>query len=49
MTLKKGHRIEEVTDYKDGQFVKPSRYTTKNLPSAGAILSADDQGEQLTF
>ena len=49
MTLKKGHRIEEVTDYKDGQFVKPSRYRTKNLPSAGAILSADDQGEQLTF
>ena len=49
MTLKKGHRIEEITDFKDGQFVKPSRYRTKNLPSAGAILSADDQGEQLTF
>ena len=49
MTLKKGHRIEEVTDFKDGQFAKPGRYRTKNLPSAGAILSADDQGEQLTF
>ena len=49
MTLKKGHRIEEITDFKDGQFVKPSRYRTKNLPSAGAILSAEDQGEQLTF
>ncbi len=49
MTLKKGHRIEEVTDFKEGQFVKPGRYRTKNLPSAGAILSADDQGEQLTF
>ena len=49
MALKKGHRIEEITDFKDGQFVKPSRYRTKNLPSAGAILSAEDQGEQLTF
>lgn len=49
MTLKKGHRIEEITDFKDGQFAKPGRYRTKNLPSAGAILSADDQGEQLTF
>ncbi len=49
MTLKKGHRIEEVTDFVDGKFAKPSRYRTKNLPSAGAILSADDQGEQLTF
>ena len=49
MTLKKGHRIEEITDFKDGQFAKPSRYRTKNLPSAGAILSAEDQGEQLTF
>ena len=49
MTLKKGHRIEEITDFKEGQFAKPGRYRTKNLPSAGAILSADDQGEQLTF
>lgn len=49
MTLKKGHRIEEVTDYVDGRFTKPARYRTKNLPATGAILSADDQGEQLTF
>lgn len=49
MTLKKGHRIEEVTDFTDGMFAKPARYRTKNLPATGAILSADDQGEQLTF
>jgi DNA gyrase subunit A len=49
MTLKKGHRVDEVTDLREGQFAKPSRYRTKNLPSAGAILSAEDQGEQLTF
>ena len=49
MTLKKGHRVDEVTDFVDGRFAKPARYRTKTLPSAGAILSADDQGEQLTF
>ena len=49
MSLKKGHRVESVSDVKEGQFVKPGRYRTKTLPSAGAILSADDQGEQLTF
>lgn len=49
MTLKKGHRVDEVTDFTDGRFAKPARYRTKTLPSAGAILSADDQGEQLTF
>lgn len=49
MTLKKGHRVESVSDVKEGQFVKPGRYRTKTLPSTGAILSAEDQGEQLTF
>ncbi|MCR4593553.1 MAG: topoisomerase IV [Clostridiales bacterium] len=49
MSLKKGHRIESVEDYTEGRFVKASRYRTKNLPAAGAILSAEDQGEQLTF
>ena len=49
MTLKKGHRIDSVTEYNEGMFAKPTRYRTKNLPAAGAILSAEDQGEQLTF
>lgn len=47
MTLKKGHRVEEVTEYQEGRFAKAARYRTKNLPGAGAILSAEDQGEQL--
>lgn len=47
MTLKKGHRIDDVAVYEEGRFQKPSRYRTKNLPAAGAILSADDQGEQM--
>ncbi len=49
MSLKKGHRVDEVKDYTDGIFAKPARYRTKTLPANGAILSADDQGEQLTF
>ena len=49
MNLKKGHRVESIIYYQDGMFVKPQRYKTKNLPSAGAILSAEDSGEQMTF
>lgn len=47
MTLKKGHTLESVRPYREGEFAKPYRYKTKNLPSAGALLSAEDQGEQL--
>lgn len=49
MTLKKGHRIAAVEDWTEGRFVKPSRYKSKNLPAAGAVLSAEDMGEQLTM
>ena len=47
MTLKKGHRLIGVEDYAEGRFAKPSRYKTKTLPSAGALLSAEDTGEQM--
>lgn len=49
MTLKKGHRVASVVNFKEDMFVKPQRYRTKTLPSAGATLAADDSGEQLTF
>ncbi len=49
MTLKKGHRLASVRDYKEGEFVKPARYRTRSLPAAGALLSAEDTGEQLTL
>ncbi len=49
MNLKKGHRVESVSDFTDNMFAKPGRYRTKTLPANGAILSAEDQGEQLTF
>lgn len=49
MTLKKGHRVAAVRAYKDGEFAKPARYRTRTLPAAGALLSAEDAGEQLTL
>ena len=49
MPLKKGHRVSSVKEYTDGEFVKPARYRTRTLPAAGATLSADDVGEQLTL
>lgn len=49
MTLKKGHRVAAVRAYKDGEFQKPARYRTRTLPAAGALLSAEDAGEQLTL
>lgn len=49
MTLKKGQRVLSVREYKDGEFAKPHRYKAKNLPAAGALLSTEDEGEQITF
>ena len=49
MTIRKGHKLSSVEDYTEGRFVKPSRYRAKSLPAAGAILSAEDQGEQMTL
>lgn len=47
MTLKKGHKLCKVEDFTEDRFAKPARYRTKTLPSAGALLSAEDSGEQL--
>lgn len=47
MTQKKNHRVESAEDYREGMFVKPARYRTKNLPAAGSLLSGEDIGEQL--
>ena len=49
MTLKKGQRLFSVRDYREGEFAKPHRYRTKNLPAAGALPSAEDAGEQMTL
>ncbi len=49
MTLKKNHQLQSVRYYKEGEFVKPHRYRTKNLPAAGALPAPEDVGEQLTM
>ena len=49
MTLKKGHRIMSAREYVKGEFAKPHRYMAKNLPAAGALLSTEDEAEQITF
>ncbi len=49
MKLKKGHRLLSAVAYKDGQFVKPARYRTKTLPSAGATIAPEDTGEQISL
>ena len=42
MTFKKGHSLMSVEPYREGMFVKPSRYRTRNLPAMGAFLSDED-------
>lgn len=50
MTLKKKtDKVESVHLYQVGEFEKEWRYRPKNLPAAGALPSAADIGEQLTF
>ena len=49
LTLKKGHRLMTAREYKEGEFAKPHRYKAKNLPAAGALLSSEDEEEQITF
>lgn len=49
MTLKRGQKLLRVRDYREGEFARPHRYRTKNLPAAGALLSAEDEGEQLAL
>lgn len=50
MTLKKGQRLMTIRPYAEGEFQKPYRYRTKNLPALGAMPAAEDTaGEQLTL
>ncbi len=49
MRMKKGHRLFTIREYEEGRFSKPSRYRTKNLPALGALPSAEDTSEQLSF
>ncbi len=50
MKLKKGHRLFEMSVYKEGTFAKPQRYRTRSLPTMGALPSNEDTAdEQLTL
>ncbi len=49
LTLKKGHRLMTAREYREGEFAKTHRYKAKNLPAAGALLSNEDEEEQITF
>lgn len=49
MTLKKGQRLMTARKYREGEFAKVYRYRSKNLPAAGALLSSEDEAEQMTF
>ena len=49
MTQKRGHRLLKVDPYTDGILMKPHRYRTRTLPSAGSYMQAEEQGEQLMF
>lgn len=47
MTLKKNAKLEEVKILEENMLSDVHRYRTKNIPAAGATLSAEDVGEQL--
>ena len=49
ITLKKGQRLMSARKYREGEFAKAYRYRAKNLPAAGALLSSEDEAEQMTF
>ena len=49
MTLKGRHILQSVRPYTAGTLAKENRYRTKSLPAAGALLQAEDYGEQLTL
>ena len=48
MTLKPKYRLERVLPVEDSGIVNMSRYRTRNLPAAGALLKAEDSEEKQT-
>ena len=49
MTQKKNARVDAIHFYQEGEFEKPWRFRTKNLPAAGALPGPADNTAQLTF
>lgn len=46
MKLKKGHRLFEISEYKEGTFAKPQRYRTRSMPALGALPSNEDTSDE---
>ena len=49
MTLKKNQTVVSFHHLKEGEFEKEWRFRAKNLPASGALPSANDLTEQITF
>lgn len=49
MTLKSHHTLKDMVPFLPDSVAKANRYRTKTLPAAGALLAAEDIGEQLTL
>jgi DNA gyrase subunit A len=49
MTQKKNQKLESMHYYQEGEFEKAWRFRTKNLPAAGALPTAGDNTDQITF
>ena len=46
MTLKAKYKLEAVRPLEETAIVNPSRYRARTLPAAGALLRAEDRGEE---
>jgi DNA gyrase subunit A len=49
MTQKKNQKLESMHFYQEGEFEKAWRFRTKNLPAAGALPTAADNVDQISF
>lgn len=50
LELKGKNTLYRAERYRDGMFVKPDKYKTKNIPAVGTFISADDkEASQLTL
>ena len=48
MTLKPKYRLDRVVKAEESGIVNMSRYRTRNLPAAGALLKPEDSEEKQT-
>ena len=49
MTLRKNHFVCEAAESDGSEFVNAKRYMSKNIPAAGSVLSAEDEGMQVSL